>query len=682
MDDKELIRQLNQEKNTCTQLRSELEEVHQELHKTNSELMQLTLELDDRVEKRTLELQKSEQILREHRDHLQEMVEARTASLEAVNTTLARNVKALEASEEQFRSLVATIPDIVYRIDSRGRFTFINEAVKKLGYNPDELMGQHFRKIIVPKYEKKISLKELFNDTKKINIPDKPVKLFDERRTGKRKTTGLEIQLLCRDSSRLYSGNLQKLGSSSVLVEVNSTGLYRENDGNGQAVYVGTVGVIRDISERKCLENDLRKAKDHLEIKVQQRTDDLVQKNKAYTEELIKSQLLEKELIQAQKMEAVGTLAGGIAHDFNNILSIILGFVELSTDHAGENEELAENLREINLAGNRAKELIKQILTFARKSDEKVQPIRVSLIAREVLKLLRSTIPSSIIIVDDVKSDGQVMINPTQLHQIFMNLATNAAQAMNEMDEGSLKFSIRDIDVDAGMSFDRSHLAHGRYVIIKVSDTGKGIPREYLNSIFEPYFTTKVPGEGTGLGLSVVHGIVKNCHGDISVESRPNTGTMFTIFLPAVEQLIEPVENAEYFLPMGKERILVVDDEAMIVKLTSRILEQLGYIVISSGSSLDALEMIRKTPEAFDLVITDMTMPHLAGDRLTCEILKIRPDLPVIICTGYSSRINDETFTKTGASGLLMKPVNRKKLSGIVRAVLDGDAGHGTATET
>ena len=674
MDDKELIRQLTQEKTICARLRSELEEVHQELHNTNSELMQLTLELDDRVEKRTLELKKSEQRLREHRDHLQEMVKARTASLESVNATLARNMKALEVSEEQFRSLVATIPDIVYKIDSNGRFTFINEAVEKLGYSPDELMGQHFRKIIVPKYENGISLKEILKNPKKLNSRSKPVKVFDERRTGKRKTTGLEIKLLCRDSSsRLYYGNLQKLGTGSVVVEVNSTGLYRENDIKGKTVYVGTVGVIRDISERKCLENDLRKARDDLEIKVHERTEALVRKNKAYTEELIKSQLLEKELIQAQKMEAVGTLAGGIAHDFNNILSIILGFVELSSDHAGENKELAENLTEIKVAGNRARELIKQILTFARKSDEKVQPISVSLIAKEVLKLLRSTIPTSTLIVDDVKSDGQVMANPTQLHQIFMNLATNAAQAMEESDGGILKFSIRDIDIDDRMNFDMPHLAHGRYVFIKVSDTGKGIPQENLDLIFEPYFTTKVPGEGTGLGLSVVHGIVKNCGGDISVTSKPDTGTVFTIFLPAVAHRIEPVERDGQRLPMGGERILVVDDEAMIVKLTSRILEKLGYTVISSNSSLEALEMIRKTPEAFDLVITDMTMPHLTGDKLTHKILKIRPELPVIICTGYSSRVNKDTFAETGASALLMKPVNRKKLSGIVRAVLDGE---------
>lgn len=672
MDEKEHIRQLDHEKTISNGLRSELEEVHHELHKTNSELMQLTLELDDRVEERTRELQKSEQALREHRDHLQEMVQARTASLEKVNATLARNMKALEASEEQFRSLVATIPDIVYRIDSRGRFTFINDAVEKLGYTPDELIGEHFRKIIIPDYEKKISLENVLKNTETINTEKKPIKLFDERRTGKRKTTGLEIKLLCRDSSRLYYGNLQKLGKRSVIVEVNSTGLYRENPTKGENVYIGTVGVIRDISERKCLENDLRKARDELEIKVQQRTQALVQKNKAYTEELIKSQLLEKELIQAQKMEAVGTLAGGIAHDFNNILSIILGFVELSSDHAGENEELAENLNEIKVAGNRAKDLIRQILTFARRSDEKVQPIKVSLIAREILKLLRSTIPTSILIVDDVKSDGQILANPTQLHQIFMNLATNAAQAMEKMDQGTLTFFIRDIDIDHRMNFNRPHLAPGRYIMIKITDTGKGIPKAHLDLIFEPYFTTKPSGEGTGLGLSVVHGIVKNCNGDISVKSGPDTGTVFTIFFPLVTHGMKSVVDDKKHLPMGAERIFVVDDEMMIVKLTSRILEQLGYTVVSSNNSLEALEMIRKRPDDFDLVITDMTMPHLTGDRLTHEILKIRPDLPVIICTGYSSRINDDTVGNTGARALLMKPVTKEKLSEIVRSVLDG----------
>ncbi|SMD12380.1 PAS domain S-box-containing protein [Desulfocicer vacuolatum DSM 3385] len=678
MEYKELARQLKQEKAICNKLRSELDEVHQELYKTNSELMQLTLELDERVAKRTHELQKSEQKLREHRDCLQEMVKIRTESLEMANASLARNMKALEASEKQFCSLVATIPDIVYRIDSKGRFTFINDAVKKLGYTPDELMGKHFRTIIVPRYEKEISLNKILNDSHRLKKQKKPIKLFDERRTGKRKTTGLEIKLLCRDSSRLYYGHLKKLNSDDVIVEINSTGLYTQDDETSTTLYIGTMGIIRDISERKSLENDLRKARDDLEIKVDQRTRALVQKNKEYTEELIKSQLLEKKLIQAQKMEAVGTLAGGIAHDFNNILSIILGFVELSFDHAAENKELAENLTEINVAGNRAKELIKQILTFARKSDEKIEPLRASLIAKEVLKLLRSTIPSSISIVNEVKSNGQIMANPTQLHQIFMNLATNAAHAMQHMDEGTLKISMQDMDIDknntpAGIP----HIAHGKYVVIKISDTGKGIPQKNLDLIFEPYFTTKPPGEGTGLGLSVVHGIIKNCNGEICVTSNPETGTKFTIFFPAVTHRVKRIKNNEKTLPTGTERIFVVDDEPMIAKLISRILEQCGYTVISTNSSLDALEMIRKTPEAFDLVITDMTMPHMTGERLAPQILNIRPDLPIIICTGYSSRINENTIEKTGARALLMKPVNRKKLSTMVRAILDGHTFHG-----
>ncbi len=681
MDETKLIRQLNQEKAICAQLRVELAEVHDELHKTNSELMQLTFELDDRVEQRTLALQKSEQALREHRDHLQEMVRVRTASLEKLNTTLAENVKALEASEEQFRSLVATIPDIVYRIDSKGRFTFINEAVEKLGYSPDELMGKHFCHIIVPTYENEISREKVLNNADGVETRKKPIKLFDERRTGKRKTIGLEIQLVARNSSRLYYGNLEKLGNSSVVVEVNSTGLYSENSGEEKNIYIGTVGVIRDISDRKWLEDGLRKARDELEIKVQQRTTELVQKNKAYAEELIKSQLLEKELIQAQKMEAIGTLAGGIAHDFNNILSIILGFVELSMDHAEEDSELAENLQEINVAGNRAKELIKQILTFARRSDEKLQPMQVSLIAKEVLKLLRSTIPTSIAIVDDVHSEGQIMANPTQLHQIFMNLATNAAQAMEKMDGGTLKLSMRDIVMDGKMDLEKPHLAHGRYVIIKISDTGKGIPKEHLDLIFEPYFTTKSPGEGTGLGLSVVHGIVKNCDGDISVESRPGIGTVFTILLPAVERRTNTRKNGLQHLPTGLERIFVVDDELVIARLTSRILQQLGYTVTSSNNSLEALEMIRENPHAYDLVISDMTMPHLSGDRLTVEILKIRPDMPIIICTGYSTRINDASIQKIGARALLMKPIDKKRLSGIVREVLDGGDIRETATD-
>jgi len=682
MNDSELIRQLNQEKAKCAQLKLDLSAAHQELHKTNSELMQLTLELDDRMEKRTRELKESEQRLREHRDHLQEMVKIRTASLEELNHDLAHNVKALKASEEQFRSLVATIPDIVYRIDSSGRFTFVNEAVEKIGYRPSELMGKPFSSIIVPIYLSDISRQKVLSDDLRLKNLEKPINLFDERRTGKRKTTGLEIKLLCKGSDRYYHGKLEKLGRSSIVVEINSTGLYSENSGKGDQIYIGTVGVIRDISERKSLEDDLRKAKEGLEIKVQERTRELVLKNKAYSEELKKSQQLEKKLVQAQKMEAIGTLAGGIAHDFNNILSIIIGYVELSKESVQDDLELSQNLNEIFIAGERAKTLIKQILTFARKSDDKVQPMRISLIAREVLKLLRSTIPTSIDIVDDVKSDGLILANPTQLHQIFMNLATNAAHAMKDMDGGRLKFSMRDIEIIENMNFDRPSLPQGEYVIVKISDTGKGIPKAHLDQIFEPYFTTKDQGEGTGLGLSVVHGIVKNCGGDIFVESSPGKGTVFTIFLPAVQRKQPSNEKQEQKLLMGTERILVVDDEPVIVRLTTQMLQKLGYTVIFSGSSLEALTMISSTPDAFDAVITDMTMPHMTGDRLTVEILKIRPDLPVIICTGYSSRIDKEIIKKIGARALLMKPVNRKKLSVILRAVLDKETTHGMETDS
>jgi PAS domain S-box-containing protein len=378
---------------------------------------------------------------------------------------------------------------------------------------------------------------------------------------------------------------------------------------------------------------------------------------------------LEAQLLQSQKMEAIGNLAGGIAHDFNNILSAVIGYTELSLSDIEPGSALANNLKEILRAGVRAKDLVKHILAFARRSEEQLKPVRVSTVAKEVLKLLRSTLPTSIEIKARIDSDALVMADPTQIHQIFMNLATNAAHAMEE-NRGTLTLGLGEIgltDKEAGPAL---NLAPGRYLKITVSDTGKGIPTQHLESIFEPYFTTKPTGEGTGLGLSVVHGIVKGYGGEIMVSSQQGRRTDFTIFLPVIDTLAENGRPIAAELVGGQERILLVDDEQALCEIGSMILMRLGYQVTTRTSSVEALALFRARPLDFDIVITDMTMPNLTGDKLAAELIRIRPDIPIILCTGYSKIISEDRAAAIGIRAFVMKPMTLEDLSATIRKVL------------
>ena len=377
---------------------------------------------------------------------------------------------------------------------------------------------------------------------------------------------------------------------------------------------------------------------------------------------------LQKMLIQAQKMESIGTLAGGIAHDFNNVLSSILGFSELALDGVEKGSEIEDDLQEIRMAGMRAKELVKQILTFARQSDETVKPIQVNTIVKEVLKFLKSSIPTTIQINENINSDSFIMGSSTQVHQILMNLCTNASQSM-ENNGGILELSLNEINIDR--SSEIKDLKFGEYVKIEVKDTGIGIPPQNIETIFEPYFTTKAVGEGTGMGLALVHGIVESYGGKIKVESQLNKGTNFAVYLPITKKRKTYASTETANLPSGNERILFVDDEAAIVKMGERFLRQLGYFVTSSTSSLEALELFRLKPQEFDLVVTDMTMPNLTGDKLAMELIKIRPDLPVMLFTGYNKAISEKDAINIGIKAFTYKPIVQADLAETIRKVLD-----------
>lgn len=379
---------------------------------------------------------------------------------------------------------------------------------------------------------------------------------------------------------------------------------------------------------------------------------------------------LERQLRQSQKIESIGTLAGGIAHGFNNILASIIGYTELVIQDVEKDSIVEKNLQKIFMAAIRARDLVKQILTFARQTDDELQPIRVDTIAKEALKLIRSTIPVTTKISQNITSTEWIMGNPAQVHQIFMNLCTNAAQAMEEKG-GQLMVDIADAELYDGSPVLQPKMTPGKYLKIVVSDSGPGIPVENLELIFEPYFTTKKIGEGTGMGLAMVHGIVERYGGKITVASENGNGARFTIYLPTTEIRDKKPTVKKAPLPTGKERILLVDDEALIVEMGNDILKRLGYHITTFTSSLEAIEYFRSDPNAFDLIITDMTMPEMTGVMLVEQVMGLRPDIPIILCTGYSSKISDETALPKGIKAFAYKPIIQDDLAKTVRRVLD-----------
>tara|TARA_B100000614_G_scaffold260153_1_gene286361 strand:- start:1114 stop:2265 length:1152 start_codon:yes stop_codon:yes gene_type:complete len=368
-------------------------------------------------------------------------------------------------------------------------------------------------------------------------------------------------------------------------------------------------------------------------------------------------------------MESIGNLAGGIAHDFNNILTSIIGFTELALTETKKGSSLEDSLQEVYAAGKRAKDLVKQILAFARRSDEKTRPIQPAIVAKEVVKFIRSAIPTTVEIRQDIHSESWIMGNATQVHQVLMNLCTNAAHALEDRG-GILEIGVTDRFFDSKDV--PPDLSNGDYVEIKVSDTGVGIAPDILDSIFEPYFTTKGHGEGTGMGLAMAQGVVEGYGGKITVHSELGKGSTFRIYLPATkkQQAIAPYVKEK--LPKGTEHILFVDDETAITKMGSQMLERLGYRVSCRTDSTGALALFRAKPDTFDLVITDMTMPKLTGDMLAVELMQIRPDIPVILCTGYSKKVSDRTASQIGIKAFAYKPMVMSDLAQTVRKVLDG----------
>ncbi len=381
---------------------------------------------------------------------------------------------------------------------------------------------------------------------------------------------------------------------------------------------------------------------------------------------------LQAQLLHAQKLEAIGTLAGGIAHDFNNILAAVIGYADMARDSVDNHSTLAKDLDNILKAGHRAKDLVKQILAFSRQNTTEPAVLFPALIVKEVIKLLRPSLPTTIAIEQDIDPKaGPVMIDPTNLHQMLMNLCTNAFHAMEERG-GVLKLGLRRASV-AEVPPTASGAVSGDYVVLTVADTGTGIPESIRHRIFDPFFTTKGTGKGTGMGLAILHGLVSGAGGWVELDSSPGIGSTFRIFLPVAAQPIAEDRSAAEQASVGSGHILFVDDEAILTEMAKTMLEQLGYLVTARTSSLEALATFQNHPDLYDLVITDQTMPGMTGMDLARRLLILRPELPIILCTGYSGLISRDQARAAGIRDLALKPLTKKELASLIKKVLYPD---------
>ncbi len=429
-------------------------------------------------------------------------------------------------------------------------------------------------------------------------------------------------------------------------------------------------------SERKLqtLLDTLQKAHDELEQRVAERTAELAQAYKRLEAEMAERAKVEEQRREAHKMEALGTLAAGIAHDFNNILASILGFTEMAVEDVSDRPDVEKSLRYVLKSTLRARDLVQQILAFSRKTSYARSPVSLSPLIKETVQLLRASIPATVEIVLNIAATSDtVLAAPVEVQQLVMNLGSNASLALQE-GGGTIEISLNDIDVQPDSPMFGQDVAPGEYLQLVVKDTGIGMTADVMKRVFDPFFTTRSVGKGMGMGLAVVYGIVKSLNGTITVESEPGVGSTFRIFLPKVKAEVKagPVKTTA---TGGHERILFVDDEELLTQLNDKRLKGLGYEVIATTSSREALDLFKAEPERFDLVITDYTMPHLTGIDLANQLLTIRGDIPIILCTGHNDAVSPEIAKEKGIRAFLMKPLSKQRMAEAIRRVLDSKAG-------
>jgi PAS domain S-box-containing protein len=529
-------------------------------------------------------------------------------SHEALEARVIERTEELRKSEERFRAIADYTYDWENWVAPDGKLLWVNPAVERVtGYSAEEHLNHPDRVAMIVLEEDRDYIKNIFENAIKERLSDNDIPFRIRRKDG-----------------------------SIRWVSISYQPLYSRDD-----KYLGIRSSIRDITGR---------------VKVEQEREKLF-----------------NQLREAQKMEAIGTLAGGIAHDFNNILAAIIGYSEMAADELSPENDASRMILEVLKASNRAKDLVQQILAFSRQGTGERKPLQIHFIIKEVVKLLQATIPKSIGIELNIRGDNiTIMADSTQIHQVIMNLCTNAYHAMKDQGGRLTIFLDKVAALPEIPDQNPNPAVTGPYLHLEIGDTGHGMSDTVMQRIFDPYFTTRAQGEGTGLGLSVVHGIVKSHGGFIMVDSEPGKGTTFKLYFPCIEsEVAVPQRMAPEPMPRGEEHILLVDDEEQLVRMWRQMLEALGYQVTAAFNSPDALELFMDRPDRFDLILTDMSMPDLSGAQLAEKVLSARPDMPLILCTGFSERMNEPTAKNLGFKAFLMKPVVMNELAEAIRRALD-----------
>ncbi len=633
---------------------------------------------------------------------------------------LLQKIRNLEEDLEFYHSLVDNSPDLLYRSDLNGRILSISPSVFDLsGYTVEEAIGMNMaEEVYVDPNERQNFMKEL---QEKGEVKNFVVQL--KRKNGStwwastnahfykdHSENNLGVEGISRDITELKrkenalreSENRFRLAfhtnSDSINLNRVSDGMYidinegfTELTGYEREDVIGktslSINIWNDAADREHLIEGLLKTGrvDNMEAQFVKKSgevsdglisarilkihnEDVIQ---SVTKEITETKQLQKHLLQNQKLEAIGTLAGGIAHDFNNMLGGIFGYAQLILINSKENPKVENYANKIFTAGERAKRLVQQILDFSRQGNLEKSQTDISIIINEVLKLIGASLPSSIEIRQNIRSGlGSVLANPEQIHQVVMNLCINASHAMQK-NGGQLDVELNyaKIGIDAVSKF--QNLCPEKYLMLTIADTGHGMDNGTISRIFEPFFSTKEKGEGTGMGLATVHGIVKNHGGEVKVFSELGVGTTFQVLLPLTEEYAEESPSLPKSLPKGTESILLVDDEEFLIEVGKDMLEKLGYKAETRSSPLEALNTFQKNPDDYDLIITDLTMPKMTGDKFAKEIKKIRQDIPIILCTGLCPESDVDQSRETGINCVLVKPLTIQELAETVRKVLD-----------
>ncbi len=669
-------------------------------------------ELEKKVKERTADVEELQKRLEEAEETIEALRRGDVGAVVVGSGEEGSRTYALEGPDRPYRNIVETMNAGVVAIDEQGVIFYSNGAFSKMtGIPLRALLGSSFKDLVVPEdlplfldFVKKA--RELEKTTEEIAIRRRRGKLF-VRLAGSAQTA-YDIERICivitdvterkrTEEALRRQADLLELAYSAIIVRDLESRITFWNNGaekaygwtrdeaDGAVAHrllktrfpVSLDDAMTTIMQTDKWEGELEHTtKDGRKITVLSRH--ALQRDDAGNPaavmeinlDITAARQFEAHLRHIQKMEALGTFSSGIAHDFNNILAAIIGFTELVEDRVPKGSREAHHLKRVLESSLRGRDLVRQVLTFSRKTEQAKKPLSLNSMVNETVGLIRAATPTTIgIRVNALSESGLILADPGQIRQVIMNLCTNAAHAMQEKG-GSIDIQLNDHSVSPSNG-DPHGLEPGLYTRLIVRDTGAGMSPDIMDKIFDPFFTTKEPGRGTGLGLSIVHGIVKRSNGHITVESEPGRGSTFTVYFPQITGGLEADAVSDGKIPTGAERILFVDDEEAIVEMSEKILAELGYDVTSRMSGSEALALFRLDPSKFDLIITDQTMPEMTGIALAKEVLAVRKDIPIILFTGYSDTVSPEKAKAAGIRESVMKPITKRETARTIRRVLD-----------